>query len=207
MSNKAKIAIILIVIALFWGFGFWLGRKHAKIITKTKIEYIANPKITGVIVKPQPIREIKPIDTLRIVEGCIAKGIYSEVFPKREFIKYVPDKSDSTAIMKDWATIREYQDTLYNNDTTGTFVLSSKVRYNRIERYAYEYTTVTKIVTNTERVVKGFSPFVGVGYISDGFGVVNGGFYIKEKYGFSGVYERDFINGKNHYGGMISIKF
>lgn len=207
MSNKAKIAIILIVIALFWGFGFWLGRKHAKIITKTKIEYIANPKITGVIVKPQPIREIKPIDTLRIVEECIAKGIYSEVFPKREFIKYVPDKSDSTAIMKDWATIREYQDTLYNNDTTGTFVLSSKVRYNRIERYAYEYTTVTKIVTNTERVVKGFSPFVGVGYISDGFGVVNGGFYIKEKYGFSGVYERDFINGKNHYGGMISIKF
>ena len=207
MSNKAKIAIILIVIALFWGFGFWLGRKHAKIITKTKIEYIANPKITGVIVKPQPIREIKPIDTLRIVEECIAKGIYSEVFPKREFIKYVPDKSDSTAIMKDWATIREYQDTLYNNDTTGTFVLSSKVRYNRIERYAYEYTTVTKIVTNTERVVKGFSPFVGVGYISDGFGVVNEGFYIKEKYGFSGVYERDFINGKNHYGGMISIKF
>lgn len=207
MSNKAKIAIILIVIALFWGFGFWLGRKHAKIITKTKIEYIANPKITGVIVKPQPIREIKPIDTLRIVEECIAKGIYSELFPKREFIKYVPDKSDSTAIMKDWATIREYQDTLYNNDTTGTFVLSSKVRYNRIERYAYEYTTVTKIVTNTERVVKGFSPFVGVGYISDGFGVVNGGFYIKEKYGFSGVYERDFINGKNHYGGMISIKF
>lgn len=207
MSNKAKIAIILIVIALFWGFGFWLGRKHAKIITKTKIEYISNPKITGVIVKPQPIREIKPIDTLRIVEECIAKGIYSELFPKREFIKYVPDKSDSTAIMKDWATIREYQDTLYNNDTTGTFVLSSKVRYNRIERYAYEYTTVTKIVTNTERVVKGFSPFVGVGYISDGFGVVNGGFYIKEKYGFSGVYERDFINGKNHYGGMISIKF
>ena len=207
MPNKAKIAIILIVIALFWGFGFWLGRKHAKIITKTKIEYIANPKITGVIVKPQPIREIKPIDTLRIVEECIAKGIYSELFPKREFIKYVPDKSDSTAIMKDWATIREYQDTLYNNDTTGTFVLSSKVRYNRIERYAYEYTTVTKIVTNTERVVKGFSPFVGVGYISDGFGVVNGGFYIKEKYGFSGVYERDFINGKNHYGGMISIKF
>lgn len=207
MSNKAKIAIILIVIALFWGFGFWLGRKHAKIITKTKIEYIANPKITGVIVKPQPIREIKPIDTLRIVEECIAKGIYSELFPKREFIKYAPDKSDSTAIMKDWATIREYQDTLYNNDTTGTFVLSSKVRYNRIERYAYEYTTVTKIVTNTERVVKGFSPFVGVGYISDGFGVVNGGFYIKEKYGFSGVYERDFINGKNHYGGMISIKF
>lgn len=207
MSNKAKIAIILIVIALFWGFGFWLGRKHAKIITKTKIEYIANPKITGVIVKPQPIREIKPIDTLRIVEECIAKGIYSELFPKREFIKYVPDKSDSTAIMKDWATIREYQDTLYNNDTTGTFVLSSKVRYNRIERYAYEYTTVTKIVTNTERVVKGFSPFVGVGYISDGFGVVNGGFYIKEKYGFSGVYERDFINGKSHYGGMISIKF
>lgn len=207
MSNKAKIAIILIVIALFWGFGFWLGRKHTKIITKTKIEYITNPKITGVIVKPQPIREIKPIDTLRIVEECIAKGIYSELFPKREIIKYVPDKSDSTAIMKDWATIREYQDTLYNNDTTGTFVLSSKVQYNRIERYAYEYTTVTKIVTNTERVVKGFSPFVGVGYISDGFGVVNGGFYIKEKYGFSGVYERDFINGKNHYGGMISIKF
>ena len=207
MSNKAKIAIILIVIALFWGFGFWLGRKHTKIITKTKIEYITNPKITGVIVKPQPIREIKPIDTLRIVEECLAKGIYSELFPKREIIKYVPDKSDSTAIMKDWATIREYQDTLFNNDTTGTFVLSSKVQYNRIERYAYEYTTVTKIVTNTERVVKGFSPFVGVGYISDGFGVVNGGFYIKEKYGFSGVYERDFINGKNHYGGMISIKF
>lgn len=207
MSNKAKIAIILIVIALFWGFGFWLGRKHTKIITKTKIEYITNPKITGVIVKPQPIREIKPIDTLRIVEECIAKGIYAELFPQREVIKYVSDKSDSTAIMKDWATIREYRDTLFNNDTTGTFVLSSRIQYNRIEKYLYEYSTITKIVTNTERVVKGFSPFAGIGYISDGFGIVNGGFYIKEKYGFSGIYERDFINGRNHYGGMISIKF
>lgn len=207
MPNKAKIAIILIVIALIWGFGFWLGRKHAKIITKTKIEYIANPKITGVIVKPQPIREIKPIDTLRIVEECIAKGVYAELFPQREVIKYVSDKSDSTAIMKDWATIREYRDTLFNNDTTGTFVLSSRIQYNRIEKYLYEYSTITKIVTNTERVVKGFSPFAGIGYISDGFGIVNGGFYIKEKYGFSGIYERDFINGRNHYGGMISIKF
>lgn len=207
MSNKAKIAIILIVIALFWGFGFWLGRKHTKIITKTKIEYITNPKITGVIVKPQPIREIKPIDTLRIVEECIAKGIYAELFPQREVIKYISDKSDSTAIMKDWATIREYRDTLFNNDTTGTFVLSSRIQYNRIEKYLYEYSTITKIVTNTERVVKGFSPFAGIGYISDGFGIVNGGFYIKEKYGFSGIYERDFINGRNHYGGMISIKF
>ena len=207
MSSKGKIVIILIVIALFWGFGFWLGRKNSKVIIKTKIEYITNPAITGVIVKPQPIREIKPIDTLRIVEECIAKGIYSELFPQREVIKYVADKSDSTAIMKDWATIREYQDTLFNNDTTGTFVLLSKVQYNRIEKYVYEYTTVTRIVTNTERVVKGFSPFAGIGYISDGFGVVNGGFYIKEKYGFSGIYERDFINGKSHYGGMVSIKF
>lgn len=207
MSNKAKIAIILIVIALFWGFGFWLGRKQAKVITKTKVEYVNSPKITGVIVKPQPIREIKPIDTLRIVEECIAKGIYTELFPQREVIKYVSDKSDSTAIMKDWATIREYRDTLFNNDTTGTFVLSSRIQYNRIEKYLYEYSTITKIVTNTERVVKGFSPFAGIGYISDGFGIVNGGFYIKEKYGFSGIYERDFINGRNHYGGMISIKF
>lgn len=207
MSNKAKIAIILIVIALFWGFGFWLGRKQAKVITKTKVEYVNSPKITGVIVKPQPIREIKPIDTLRIVEECIAKGIYAELFPQREVIKYVSDKSDSTAIMKDWATIREYRDTLFNNDTTGTFVLSSRIQYNRIEKYLYEYSTITKIVTNTERVVKGFSPFAGIGYISDGFGIVNGGFYIKEKYGFSGIYERDFINGRNHYGGMISIKF
>lgn len=202
-----KIAIILIVIALFWGFGFWLGRKQAKVITKTKVEYVNSPKITGVIVKPQPIREIKPIDTLRIVEECIAKGIYAELFPQREVIKYVSDKSDSTAIMKDWATIREYRDTLFNNDTTGTFVLSSRIQYNRIEKYLYEYSTITKIVTNTERVVKGFSPFAGIGYISDGFGIVNGGFYIKEKYGFSGIYERDFINGRNHYGGMISIKF
>lgn len=207
MLTKVKIAIFLAAIALFWGFGFWLGRKQAKVIIKTKVEYVDSPKIAGTIVKPQPIREIKPIDTLRIVEECIAKGIYAELFSQREVIKYVSDKSDSTAIIKDWATIREYRDTLFNNDTTGTFVLSSRIQYNRIEKYLYEYSTITKIVTNTERVVKGFSPFAGIGYISDGFGIVNGGFYIKEKYGFSGIYERDFINGRNHYGGMISIKF
>lgn len=207
MSKKTKIVVSLALLTLFWGFGFWLGRKHTKVITKTKIEYVTNPSISGIIVKPQPISEIKPIDTLRIVEECIEKGIYSELFPKREIIKYVPDKSDSTAIMKDWATIREYQDTLYSNDTTGTFVLSSLIQYNRIQKYAYECTTVTKVVTNTERIVKGFSPFAGIGYLSDGFGVVNGGFYIKEKYGLSVLYERDFINGKDHYGGIISIKF
>lgn len=207
ISSKAKIIIVIILIGMAWGFGFYLGRKKTKVITKTEIKYVTNTIIQGSLDKPKPFRETKPVDTLRIIEDCIEKGIYSELFPKSEKIVYVPSKVDTTAVMRDWSTIREYRDTLYDNDTTGTFVLYSNVQYNRIQKYAYEVTTVTKVVNNTELVVKGFSPYAGIGYVSGGFGMVNAGFYVKDKYGFSGIYQRDFVNGKNHYGGIISVKF
>ena len=78
----------------------------------------------------------------------------------------------------------------------------------------YTYSPIIQTVTETKYVTKSFSPFIGVSYLINPWDEIknpmvqlNGGLYIKEKYGFSGVYVRDFINGKNHYGGMISIKF
>lgn len=210
MLNKNAIKWILIGIFTIgvWFLGFYLGRKKVKTIVKTKVEYLRT-EVHDTILKPVPVKEYPPIDTLAIIQTCIRDGIYAELFPEREVevIKYVPMESDSTAIMKDWATLREYCDTLIKSDTTGTFVLSTSIQYNRVKQYTYEYENVTKVIREKIYYTPSFSPFIGAGMLFNGTGIVHGGFYIKEKYGISAIYQRDFPAKTNAYGAIFSYKF
>jgi hypothetical protein len=205
---------LLIILGLF-GVGFYLGRKTIKTDTKIVTEYIKGDTIRDTLFYPQPIKIIEPIDTLNIIKQCIKDGIYSELWPEKVITEYIEvTKQDTTKIMNDWATKRLYSETLFQNDSIGSCVVNAEVQYNRMKLIGYNYTPITKQVTETIYKTKLFSPFVGGGYLINPWEekrnpiiTLNGGVFIKEKYGLQIQYMRT-LNSKNDYiGGNVLIKF
>lgn len=205
---------LLIILGLF-GVGFYLGRKTIKTDTKIVTEYIKGDTIRDTLYYPQPIKIIEPIDTLNIIKQCIKDGIYSELWPEKVITEYIEvTKQDTTKIMNDWATKRLYSETLFQNDSIGSCVIDAEVQYNRMKLIGYNYTPITKQVTETIYKTKLFSPFVGGGYLINPWEEIrnpiitlNGGVFIKEKYGLQIQYMRT-LNSKNDYiGGNVLIKF
>ena len=205
---------LLIILGLF-GVGFYLGRKTIKTDTKIVTEYIKSDTIRDTLYYPQPIKIIEPIDTLNIIKQCIKDGIYSELWPEKVITEYIEvTKQDTTKIMKDWATKRLYSETLFQNDSIGSCIVDAEVQYNRMKLIGYNYTPITKQVTETIYKTKLFSPFMGGGYLINPWEekrnpiiTLNGGVFIKEKYGLQIQYMRT-LNSKNDYiGGNVLIKF
>ena len=205
---------LLIILGLF-GVGFYLGRKTIKTDTKIVTEYIKGDTIRDTLYYPQPIKIIEPIDTLNIIKQCIKDGIYSELWPEKVITEYIEvTKQDTTKIMNDWATKRLYSETLFQNDSIGSCIVDAEVQYNRMKLIGYNYTPITKQVTETIYKTKLFSPFMGGGYLINPWEekrnpiiTLNGGVFIKEKYGLQIQYMRT-LNSKNDYiGGNVLIKF
>ena len=124
------------------------------------------------------------------------------------------EKSDTTTIMKDWATERFYGETLFDIDTLGTCSFKAKVQYNRMRVLSYEYTPYVKKITKTEYNVKLFSPYIGIGTMVNPWdiekspmGIVNAGFFIKEKFGIQAQYQRSFVTKNDYVGGSVLWMF
>ena len=78
----------------------------------------------------------------------------------------------------------------------------------------YTFEPIHKDITKTEYKIKTFSPFVGVGYLTNPWDeirnpiiTVNGGFFIKEKYGIQAQYMRTLKTKNDFIGGSVMIKF
>lgn len=175
--DKKTIKLIAVIAGIIFALllGIYIGKKTAPVKTITKTEYIQGETIRDSIPYPVPYKVTVPADTLKILQQCIKDGIYADLFPEK--IKYVTDtvyfeKEDTTKILEDWATKREYERTLFDSDTLGTFKLNTTVQYNRISDLKYEFTPMIKTVTTTEYRVRKILPFVGAG--------VSGQFYTNE---------------------------
>lgn len=195
---------------------FYLGRKTIKEpAPKVITEYIKGETIHDSITVPVPYKVVEPIDTLGIIQQCVKDGIYAEMFPTKVITEYIEvDKSDTTTIMKDWATRRYYSEVLFDSDTLGTCKFDSEVQYNRLKVMSYEFTPVTKTITKTEYKVKVFSPFIKAGALINPWdekmnpmGDVGVGFFIKEKYGFDLEYQHAFSSKDDYIGASIFYKF
>ena len=156
-----------------------------------------------------------PVDTLGIIQQCIKDGIYRELWPEKVVTEYIEvNKTDTTAIMQDWATKRFYTETLFNNDKQGSCTFDAEVQYNRLKMIDYAYSPIVQTVTETKYVTKLFSPFIGVSYlinpwdeIKNPMAQLNGGFYIKEKYGIQAIYQRSFKLNNDYVGTGFIYKF
>jgi hypothetical protein len=206
-----NITIILVLLTT----GFFIGRKTVNTKTEIVTEYIKGETITDTVYYPKPYKVVEPIDTLNLLQQCIKDGIYKELWPERVVTEYVEmEKKDSTVIIKDWATKRFYSETLFSDEKNGTCIFNAEVQYNRMNVVGYSFTPSTKVITEKKNVIKSFSPFVGVSYLTNPWNDIknpsiqlNGGLYINEKYGLQLIYQRGFKLNNDYLGGGILIKF
>ena len=214
--DKWKIAVIVATIVLAILSGFLLGRHSVDINEPvTTIKYIKGEKITDSIEKPVPYLVLRPIDTASVIQDCIKKGIYSELFPEKTNIEYVIiTKEDTSAIVQDWGTKRLYHETLFDVDTLGKCELDAEVQYNRLSLIGYTYLPIQKEITTVTNKVRFFSPFIGAGVScahwseeKDWLLNANFGFFIKEKYGVNLQYNRSLDYKTNYLGASLIYKF
>ena len=163
-TNYWKIGAIALLIALFFGGGFFLGRKTIKDTEKPHTVYIELPAAHDTIEKIVPVRE--KLDSANFINNCIASGKFTELFPEKVIVKdsiiYLNDE-DYKKITMDWATERVYEETAFNSDTLGKFDYTAKVQYNQLISFGYNYTPLQKQQEIVQNQIKHFSPFIGAG--------------------------------------------
>ena len=212
MKIYQQIVISLLITLIILGIGFmWgnhVGNKNVleKVVTNTI--YIPSEPIVDSIPVPYLVKEIVPPDTLSIIKKCVEDGIYSELFPTKiiENTIYIKD-TDTTEIIKDWATIRYYAETLFDVDTLGKCEINAKIQYNRLSNLSYRYTPVIKYEQSLYTTKKSISPFIGVGLFTNPSISGQVGIFINDDWGVSFLYNRDFITKSNNYGVMCLYKF
>ena len=204
MSDNTKKTILYIVAALaILAAGFFIGRSFIKTKTVTFVKY---EKSDPIIIKKDslvPFYVHKPVDTTNVILEAIKSGRFTDLFPTRDSLIYVT-KDDSSAVIRDWATERWYRETLFDIDTVGTEIVDFKVQYNRLQMINGVFTPVAKTVNTTETIVKKYSPCVGGGITTAPEFVVTAGMFFEDKYGFSFIYEYDWVL-KRHVGGMTAL--
>ena len=213
--NKWKLAFNIIVAIFLLILGFFLGRKTIEPKTEIVTEYIQGEKITDTLFYPKPYKVYVKPDTLSIIQQCIKDGIYKELWPEKVVTEYIEvNKSDTTAIMNDWATKRYYSETLFNDEKQGSCAFNAEVQYNRLKMVDYTYTPVVQTITETKYTTKMFGPYVGISYLENPWDEIknptiqlNGGVFIKETYGFQVLYQRGLKLKSDYIGGGFIYKF
>ena len=213
--NKWKLAFNIIIVIFLLLLGFFLGRKTIETKKEIVTEYIQGEKITDTLFYPKPYKVYVKPDTLSIIQQCIKDGIYKELWPEKVVTEYIEiNKSDTTAIMNDWATKRYYSETLFNDKKQGSCAFNAEVQYNRLKMVDYTYTPVVQTITETKYATKMFSPYVGLSYLENPWDEIknpiiqlNGGVFIKESYGLQVLYQRGLKLKSDYIGGGFIYKF
>ena len=185
MTNYWKIALIIVGIVGLFILGIYIGKKTTKPQIIEHTEYITLPPQTDTI-PPVIIKET--VDTANLIKQCIKDGIYQELFPEK--IIYLTDtlefdKTDSTKIMQDWITKREYEATLFDVDTLGKCDIKTIVQYNRLGTIDYTFTPKQKQTTISEVTIRKFLPYIGGGITTFPSAEIEAGLFINQSYGFS----------------------
>ena len=187
--NKTSKAILAIALGagLFIG-GYYTCKKTTpeKIVEHTVYEKL--PPIHDSIPYPVYISETVPVDPARIIQQCVRDGVFTELFPER--IRTITDtvyleKSDTSQILADWATKRDYEETLFDRDTLGTMTVRTSVQYNRLGTIHYDFTPVRKLVTREIYTVRKVLPFVGAGASTYPSVNAEAGLFWKQSWGLS----------------------
>lgn len=166
MSKKDIITIIGVLLGctiIFIG-GIYVGKKTTPVKEIIKTVYVKGETIHDTITKPYPVEIIKPVDTANIIKQCVADGIFYELFPEKHVTDTIyMSKLDTTIIMADWATKREYRQQLFDIDTVGKLNIVTYTQYNRLGDIQYTFTPIYKQETTTVILERKLTPYVGLG--------------------------------------------
>lgn len=182
MINYWKIGgIIAIIIALFL-IGYYIGKSRTKIIEKQVVEYITLPPVHDTVSAPYPIKE--KIDTGKLIKQIIDSGLFNELFPKKTDTVYLT-QTDSSNIVKDWSTQREYTTTLFESDSLGKCTINTTVQFNRLGDIDYTFNPQQKTVKEYVEVKKKFIPYIGGGITTFPSVELETGIFINQSFGFA----------------------
>lgn len=177
-----KIGGIILLISAIFLTGLFIGRKHTKVVEKEVIKYVTLPPIHDSIPAPYPVKE--KIDTINFLVDCVKKGVYQELFPNRKDTVYLTQK-DTSELLKDWATERDYNVNLFDSDTLGTCTINTKVQYNRLGKIGYTFTPKQKQSIQYVEVKKNYIPFVGAGISTFPSVGAEVGMFFNQSWGFA----------------------
>lgn len=208
---KCGIVVLAMLGLLF--IGFELGRAYSNKHLEPKIEirYEKGDSIRVEVPTPVPYEVVKPIDTTNFLIGLIASGVYQEIMPTKRDTVFIevptPTSEDTLAVVRDYTTKRIYNELFFDNDTLGKMQFHGEVQYNRLRYYGYTFTPAIKTVTETNYVIRKFSPYVGAGISSQPTAIVQAGAFFDEKYGVAVQYNYDWQLKKNDFGALFMYKF
>lgn len=184
--NWWKIGGIAAIAILLFLSGIYIGKKNVKVIEKIVTEYVPGEPVHDSIPYPVPYYVVEPVDTANLIAQCVKDGIYQELFPEK--VIYLTDstqftKPDSTAIMADWATKREYKETLFDIDTVGKCTIDATIQYNRMSNLKYDFNPVYKQQTVYVESKRKILPFVGAGITTFPSASLDIGFFANQSFG------------------------
>lgn len=214
-TKVSEIIFYFFIILIILSIGFYFGRTTIPTKIETVTEYIKGDTIRDTIYEIKPYKIIIPVDTVGIIKQCIKDGIYQELWPEKVITEIVEvTKEDTTKIMNDWASKRFYNEVIFSNDSLGYCSIDAQVQYNRLKLLGYNYQAVTKRITETVYKTKLFSPYMGMGYVTNPWEevrnsmiIINGGLFIKEKYGVQLNLLHSLQTKSDYIGGSFVYKF
>lgn len=209
-KGKAVKAIeIIAVLAAVAAGGFFAGRKTTEPVQlPPEIIYLPGDSIEVEKPYPEPVYIKVPVDSANVIADCVKSGKFKELFPEtiRDSIVYVT-KEDTAAVIRDWATVRFYNEKVFDVDTVGAASVAAKVQYNRLEFMNVTFVPVQKNTTVTKVVGKKYSPFVGGGITTMPSYIINAGIYFDDKYGTGIMFQRDWKDKRSSVGLVATYKF
>ena len=147
MNSYLKIAIAIVAFVV----GFFLGRKFTNV--KEKVTFVEGETLRDTIVINEPTFVEIPSKP---------KYIYKYDTIVVDNIQYISEKVDTSAIIQDYILMRTYEYNVFNSPTLGKFDIRQQIGYNKLLSFDYNFTPITKQVTQFREPV--FAPFITMGY-------------------------------------------
>ena len=190
MGSGLKIAVLSVLCGI--GVGFILGRSVRTITTK--IEYIREQPLSGVVHNVSPVIEERPnASDLPLRRDTI-------------YIKntvYVSEVIDTAAIIAEYELRRTYKLPVFDN-TYGKLDITVKTQYNRLDSLSYTFIPIRTV--RTVLIERKWQPFVSLSYSTIGCVGAGGGIFYN-KFGLEYQYHRILTNDRAGHQFGLKWKF
>ena len=156
--------VLIVCCAACLVIGFFLGRNSTEV--KETVRYVPGETIRDTITRFVP-------DTVYLAGELRYKYKYKTDTVYRD-VPVVDRDETIKETVKDWNLIRDYNRTLFDNES-GKLSVALSLQYNELQNLSYSFTPMHKEITIVKKRV--FVPFVSASFFANNTFSVGGGFF------------------------------